>query len=135
MSPECRNPPSRTLARTAPSSAWTLHPWPRHPAEPAFGSQSHYLATARLKSARRLRNEQLIPLIEQVHAESGGTCGARWITHALKRKGIEVACCTVERLKHGGHGGRHLRSAAARDRARAGRAAFDGHEERTALGF
>ncbi|WP_175647789.1 IS3 family transposase [Streptomyces cyaneochromogenes] len=37
-------------------------------------------------------------MIEEVHAESGGTYGARRITHALKRKGIVVARCTVERL-------------------------------------
>ncbi|MEU3506701.1 IS3 family transposase [Streptomyces longwoodensis] len=29
---------------------------------------------------------------------SGGTCGARRITRALRRKGIVVARCTVERL-------------------------------------
>ncbi|MGP3945175.1 IS3 family transposase [Streptomyces sp. 6N106] len=52
----------------------------------------------RPKSARRLRDEQLMPLIEQVHAESGGTYGARRITRALRRMGREVARCTVERL-------------------------------------
>ncbi|MEU9932712.1 IS3 family transposase [Streptomyces anulatus] len=44
------------------------------------------------------RREQLMPLIEEVHAESGGTYGARRITRALGRKGVEVARCTVERL-------------------------------------
>ncbi|MBB1251915.1 IS3 family transposase [Streptomyces sp. OF3] len=39
-----------------------------------------------------------MPLIEQVHAESGGTYGVRRITRALKRKGVQVARCTVERL-------------------------------------
>jgi transposase InsO family protein len=39
-----------------------------------------------------------MPLIEQVHAESGGTYGARRITRALGRKGVDVARCTVERL-------------------------------------
>nr|WP_240981346.1 IS3 family transposase [Streptomyces sp. N502] len=39
-----------------------------------------------------------MPLIEQVHAESGGTCGVRRITRALRRKGVDVARCTVERL-------------------------------------
>ncbi|WEH16487.1 IS3 family transposase [Streptomyces sp. VNUA24] len=39
-----------------------------------------------------------MPLIEQVHAESGGTFGVRRITHALRRKGVFVARCTVERL-------------------------------------
>ncbi|WUH92627.1 IS3 family transposase [Streptomyces sp. NBC_00433] len=37
-------------------------------------------------------------LIEQVHAESGGTYGARRITRALGRRGHQVARCTVERL-------------------------------------
>ncbi|MFE7330298.1 hypothetical protein ACFU8W_36165 [Streptomyces sp. NPDC057565] len=40
-------------------------------------SPSTYFARKkRPKSARRLRDEQLMPLIEQVHAESGGTYGA-----------------------------------------------------------
>ncbi|WP_329138163.1 IS3 family transposase [Streptomyces sp. NBC_01476] len=62
-------------------------------------SPSTYFARKkRPKSARRLRDEQFMPLIEQVHAESGGTYGARRITRALRRKGHEVARCTVERL-------------------------------------
>nr|WP_236245665.1 IS3 family transposase [Streptomyces sp. CC210A] len=62
-------------------------------------SPSTYFARKkRPKSARRLRDEQLIPLIEEIHAESGGTYGARRITRALGRKGVEVARCTVERL-------------------------------------
>ncbi|MGW4049178.1 IS3 family transposase [Streptomyces sp. NPDC004721] len=62
-------------------------------------SPSTYFARKkRPKSARRLRDEQLIPLIERVHAESGGTYGARRITRALRRKGVQVARCTVERL-------------------------------------
>ncbi|GAA5004998.1 IS3 family transposase [Streptomyces hyderabadensis] len=47
-------------------------------------SPSTYFARKkRPKSARRLRDEQLMPLIEEIHAESGGTCGARRITRAL----------------------------------------------------
>ncbi|UQA37189.1 IS3 family transposase [Streptomyces sp. HNA39] len=62
-------------------------------------SPSTYFARKkRPKSARRLRDEQLMPLIEEVHAESGGTYGARRITRALRRQGIVVARCTVERL-------------------------------------
>ncbi|MEV5952154.1 IS3 family transposase [Streptomyces sp. NPDC051993] len=62
-------------------------------------SPSTYFARKkRPKSARRLRDEQLMPLIEEIHAESGGTYGARRITRALRRKGVEVARCTVERL-------------------------------------
>ncbi len=39
-----------------------------------------------------------MPMIEQTRAESGGTYGARRITRALRRKGVEVARCTIERL-------------------------------------
>ncbi|BFV57647.1 hypothetical protein KCMC57_up27510 [Kitasatospora sp. CMC57] len=62
-------------------------------------SPSTYFARKqRPKSARRLRDEQLMPLIAQVHDESGATYGARRITRALRRKGVEAARCTVERL-------------------------------------
>ncbi|MFJ1656911.1 IS3 family transposase [Streptomyces sp. NPDC088337] len=62
-------------------------------------SPSTYFARKkRPKSARRLHDEQLMPLIERVHAESGGTYGTRRITRALRRKGVQVARCTVERL-------------------------------------
>ncbi|MFK4106967.1 IS3 family transposase [Streptomyces sp. NPDC019531] len=62
-------------------------------------SPSTYFARKkRPKSARRLRDEQLMPLIEEIHAESGSIYGARRITRALRRKGIEAARCTVERL-------------------------------------
>ncbi|WP_164837849.1 IS3 family transposase, partial [Streptomyces sp. B27] len=62
-------------------------------------SPSTYFARKkRPKSARRLRDEQLMPLIEEVHADSGGTYGVRRITRALGRRGVEVARCTVERL-------------------------------------
>nr|WP_238419650.1 DDE-type integrase/transposase/recombinase [Streptomyces taklimakanensis] len=39
-----------------------------------------------------------MPLIEQVHVESGDTYGARRVARALRRKGVTVARCTVERL-------------------------------------
>ncbi|WAZ26684.1 transposase [Streptomyces cinnabarinus] len=62
-------------------------------------SPSTYFARKnRPKSARRLRDEQLMPVIEEIHAESGGTYGARRITHALRRRGADAARCTVERL-------------------------------------
>ncbi|WP_420855520.1 IS3 family transposase [Streptomyces humi] len=62
-------------------------------------SPSTYFARKkRPKPARRLRDEQLMPLIEEIHAEPGRTYGARRITRALRRKGHEVARCTVERL-------------------------------------
>ncbi|MFI1159335.1 IS3 family transposase [Streptomyces sioyaensis] len=78
-------------------------------------SPSTYFARKkRPKSARRLRDEQLMPLIEEIHAESGGTYGARRITRALRRKGVDVARCTVERpMAELSPGGRHPRAAAA----------------------
>jgi transposase InsO family protein len=63
-----------------------------------WSESAYYARKKRPKSVRRLRDEGLTPLIEQVHAESGGTYGARRITRALRRKGVDVARCTVERL-------------------------------------
>ncbi|MGV9877053.1 IS3 family transposase [Streptomyces cellulosae] len=63
-----------------------------------WSESAYYARKKRPKSARRLRDEQLTPLIGQVHAESGGTYGARRITRALRRKGVDLARCTVERL-------------------------------------
>ncbi|MFF4568003.1 IS3 family transposase [Streptomyces sp. NPDC001435] len=63
-----------------------------------LSESAYYARRKRPKSARRLRDEQLLRLIVQVHDESGATYGARRITRALRRKGIEVARCTVERL-------------------------------------
>ncbi|MGW6026584.1 IS3 family transposase [Streptomyces sp. NPDC055099] len=65
---------------------------------PGLSESAYYARKKRPKSARRLRDEQLMPLTEQVHAESGGTYGVRRITRALRRKGVHVARCTVERL-------------------------------------
>ncbi|WP_344015237.1 IS3 family transposase, partial [Streptomyces thermospinosisporus] len=63
-----------------------------------LSESAYYARKRRPKSARRLRDEQLMPLIEQVHAASGGTYGVRRITHALRREGVLVARCTVQRL-------------------------------------
>ncbi|MEV5431719.1 IS3 family transposase [Streptomyces sp. NPDC052701] len=63
-----------------------------------LSESAYYARRKRPKLARRLRDEQLVPLIVQVHDESGATYGARRITRALRRKGVEVARCTVERL-------------------------------------
>ncbi|MDX3229044.1 IS3 family transposase [Streptomyces sp. ME19-01-6] len=62
-------------------------------------SESAYCARKkRPKSARRLQDEQLMPLIEEIHTESGGTYGLRRISRALRCKGVAVARGTVERL-------------------------------------
>ncbi|MET8012846.1 IS3 family transposase [Streptomyces sp. NPDC005271] len=63
-----------------------------------WSESAYYARRKRPKSARRLRDEQLMPLIEEIHAESGGTYGTRRITRALRRKGVDAARCTVERL-------------------------------------
>ncbi|MTE17578.1 IS3 family transposase [Streptomyces sp. TRM43335] len=63
-----------------------------------LSESAYYARRKRPKSARRLRDEQLMPLIEQVHVESGDTYGARRVARALRRKGVTVARCTVERL-------------------------------------
>jgi transposase InsO family protein len=62
-------------------------------------SPSTYFARqTRPKSARRLRDEELIPLVTAVWEDSGRTYGARRVTRALVRAGHRVARCTVERL-------------------------------------
>ncbi|MFJ8746614.1 hypothetical protein ACIRL2_45660 [Embleya sp. NPDC127516] len=49
---------------------------------PELSPSTYFARKKRTKSARRLRDEQLIRLIEAEHAESGGTYGARRITRA-----------------------------------------------------
>ncbi|GHC82031.1 IS3 family transposase [Streptomyces flavofungini] len=66
--------------------------------ELGLSPSTYFARKKRPKSSRRLRDEQLMPAIEEIHAESGGTYGARRITRALHRKGVDVARCTVERL-------------------------------------
>lgn len=62
-------------------------------------SPSTYFARKkRPKSARRLRDEELVPLVTAVWEDSGRTYGARRVTRALARAGHPVARCTVERL-------------------------------------
>ncbi|MGW1916735.1 IS3 family transposase [Streptomyces sp. NPDC002076] len=62
-------------------------------------SPSTYFARKqRPKSARRLHDEELIPLVTAVWEDSGRTYGARRVTRALARAGHHVARCTAERL-------------------------------------
>ena len=58
----------------------------------------YYAAKARPRSARQLRDEQLLADIRRIHAANYGVYGARKVWHELRREGIEVARCTVERL-------------------------------------
>ncbi|MGW3563346.1 hypothetical protein ACWDSL_05500 [Streptomyces sp. NPDC000941] len=41
-----------------------------------LSESAYYARKKRPKSARRLRDEQLMPLIEEIHTESGGTYGS-----------------------------------------------------------
>jgi putative transposase len=52
----------------------------------------------RRPSARRVRDTELLAEIQRVHAETRGLYGARKVWLQLRREGIEVARCTVERL-------------------------------------
>jgi len=57
-----------------------------------------YAAKTRPASARSRRDAELTTLIRQVHAENYGVYGARKIWHELRRRGVRVARCAVERL-------------------------------------
>jgi putative transposase len=60
---------------------------------------TYYDHRGRRPSARAVRDEQLKPQVERVHAASfGGVYGARKVWLALNREGTAVARCTVERL-------------------------------------
>ncbi|WP_405009728.1 IS3 family transposase [Kitasatospora sp. NBC_01539] len=63
-----------------------------------LSASTYFARKVRPKSARRLRDEELIVLVTAVWEDSGRTYGARRITRALVRAGHEVARCTVERL-------------------------------------
>lgn len=59
---------------------------------------TYYDARKRPPSARAQRDECLKAEIERVHAENFGVYGARKVWRQLKREGVDVARCTVERL-------------------------------------
>ena len=61
----------------------------------------HALACLRhpeLRSRRAKREEELLPLIQSVWEESWQVYGAIKVWHQLRRQGVQVARCTVERL-------------------------------------
>ena len=58
----------------------------------------YYDAKSRPPSARSIRDEELKAEIERVHAANFGVYGVRKVWRQLKREGIDVARCTVERL-------------------------------------
>jgi putative transposase len=60
---------------------------------------TYYAAKTRPASARRLADDALLVEIRRVHFEVGrGLYGVRKVWHQLRREGLEVARCTVERL-------------------------------------
>jgi putative transposase len=59
---------------------------------------TYYAARRRSPSARQRRDEALKPKLRQVHAEHFGVYGVRKLWHQLRREGMPVARCTVERL-------------------------------------
>jgi putative transposase len=59
---------------------------------------TYYGAKRRAPSARALRDEQLMAEIARVHGGNFGVYGARKVWRQLRREGIGVARCTVERL-------------------------------------
>jgi len=61
---------------------------------------SYYAVKTRQRdpSARALRDRELLDLIRKLHAENFGVYGARKVWWQLRREGVEVARCTVERL-------------------------------------
>jgi putative transposase len=63
-----------------------------------FAPSTYYAAWRRPPSARRLRDEALKVKLRHVHAEHFGVYGARKLWRQLRREGVPVARCTVERL-------------------------------------
>jgi len=61
---------------------------------------TYYAARCRQPSARQVRDEALTVKLRTVHAEEFGVYGARKLWRRLRREGIPVARCTVERLMH-----------------------------------
>jgi transposase InsO family protein len=59
---------------------------------------TYHAATRRPSSARAVRDTKLKAEIARVHAEHFGVYGARKVWRQLRRDGIAVARCTVERL-------------------------------------
>jgi putative transposase len=60
---------------------------------------TYYAAKTRMPSARARRDDELLAEIRRVHFEVGrGLYGVRKVWHQLRRDGLDVARCTVERL-------------------------------------
>ena len=59
---------------------------------------TYYAFKTRPPSKRTVRDEELLVEIRRVHKANFGVYGAKKLHAQLRREGIEVACCTVERL-------------------------------------
>lgn len=59
---------------------------------------TYYEARNRPASRRSVRDEELEAEVSRVHAEHSSVYGARKVWLEMRRQGIEVARCTVERL-------------------------------------
>ncbi|MGP5839364.1 IS3 family transposase, partial [Brachybacterium alimentarium] len=59
---------------------------------------TYYASTARPPSKRALRDEELLVDIGRVHSANFSVYGAKKVHAQLRREGISVARCTVERL-------------------------------------
>ena len=86
--------------RTADGLRWGVEPICRVLAEQGtpIAPSTYHEHRARRPSARQVRDEQLLVEIRRVHAENYGVYGARKVWLALRREGVDVARCTVERL-------------------------------------
>jgi putative transposase len=61
-------------------------------------ASTYYKAKAMPPSARAVDDARLLEQIRRVHAGNYGVYGARKVWHQLRRDGLQVARCTVERL-------------------------------------
>lgn len=59
---------------------------------------TYYAFKTRPPSKRALRDEELLVQVRRVHAENFGVYGAKKLHAQLRREGIAVARCTIERL-------------------------------------
>ena len=65
-----------------------------------FAPATYYAAKARPASARSLRDEELKVEITRIWNEHRRVYGADKVCAQLRREGVQVARCTVERLMH-----------------------------------
>lgn len=63
-----------------------------------FPPSTYYARKTRRPSARAQCDEELLARIRAVYEANHGVYGARRVWHQLRRDGVEIARCTVERL-------------------------------------